>query len=65
MKIFKDITYAWWQIGLLKLALLCCGIAIGANWPLFFVQYTTLLIILFLVSGLYLGVVWLKNNHKA
>ena len=30
--IFRDYTYRWWQIALLKVAVLALGILIGAWW---------------------------------
>ena len=61
MHIFKTVAMAWWQIGLLKLALLCIGIAIGAYWPAVFLPYAGLLIILGIAIGIYIGSVWLKR----
>ena len=62
MKIFKDYTLSWWQMGIFKLSLLAIGIAIGANWPQVFVEYTTILVIIGVILGAYLGYVsWLKK----
>lgn len=52
---------SWWQVGILKLAVLCFGVAVGANWPAAFQPYTTLLVIVGAVSGLSIAYVWLKQ----
>ena len=51
MKIFRNYTYSWWQIGLLKLALLSIGIAIGARWYEVFLPYFIALVVFGLVFG--------------
>ncbi len=61
MNIFKTGSYTWWQIGLLKLTLLAIGIAIGANWPEVFVEYTTALIVVAVVLAAYLIYAWFKE----
>lgn len=65
MKMFKAATYSWWQIGLLKLALLCIGIAIGAYWPAIFLPYIAVLVAIGIVLGIYLAVVWVFNSKEA
>lgn len=55
MKIFKTYTYTWWQIALLKLAMLCIGIAIGVHWHDLFVSCYTYLFGIGLVIGIYLA----------
>lgn len=62
MNIFTHGSYRWWQVGLLKLSVLSIGIAIGANWPAIFLPYTTMLIGLGIVLGLYLGFAWFRNS---
>lgn len=53
----RDYTLAWWQIGLLKLAMLCIGIAIGAHWQQFFAPYAIYLFGVGLILGLYIAYV--------
>ncbi|OHA18213.1 MAG: hypothetical protein A2664_01960 [Candidatus Taylorbacteria bacterium RIFCSPHIGHO2_01_FULL_46_22b] len=60
MNIFNG-SYKWRQIGLLKLSMLAIGIVIGANWPQVFVGYTTMLVVVAVVIGIYLGFVWFKK----
>lgn len=62
MNIFKSTTFTWWQLGMLKWAVLCIGVAIGAKWSAVFIPYGTLLAVIGLVLSLYLGVVWFKNK---
>ncbi len=60
MNIFKNYTFSWWQVGILKLALLCFGLAIGSYWPEVFSQYTKLLVIIGVASAIYIGLITLK-----
>ena len=57
MNILKNYTFTWWQAGIFKVCLLAIGIAIGANWPKVFAQYTTLLVAVGIVLGIYLAVI--------
>ena len=61
MGIFNKRSFVWWQIGLLKITVLAIGLAIGANWSEVFAPYTTALIALAVVLGLYLAFVWFKQ----
>lgn len=58
MNIFKSGTLTWWQVGVLKVSVLCIGIAVGANWPDVFVSHTLLLVAVGIVLGLYLLFPW-------
>jgi len=44
-----------------KLSLLAIGLAAGAYWSKFFLQYLTLLIVIGVVAGVYMLVVWWKQ----
>jgi uncharacterized protein (DUF2062 family) len=57
MNIFRDYTFTWWQVGILKLALLSLGVAIGSYCSAAFLPYFTLLIVLGLVLGVYIAFV--------
>lgn len=61
MKIFKSYTFAWWQMGVFKLALLAIGIAIGATWSQAFLPYTIALVVIGVVLGMYLVVISFKK----
>jgi len=61
MNIFKDFTLKWWQAGIFKIALLSLGIIIGSTWPELFKGWTSLLFLIFLISGGYVGYVWWKQ----
>lgn len=54
MRIFKNYTFAWWQIGLFKIGLLLVGIAIGAYWPEVFAEYILHILIVGIVLSLYI-----------
>jgi hypothetical protein len=62
MNIFKSTRFTWWQLGLLKWAVLFIGIAAGATWPELLAPYALILLAIGLVISLYLGVVWLHNK---
>ncbi|CAN5711124.1 hypothetical protein BH11PAT2_BH11PAT2_08770 [soil metagenome] len=62
MNIFKSTNFTWWQLGLLKWAVLFIGIAIGATWPEVFAPYASLLVVVGLVISLYLVIVWYRNK---
>lgn len=62
MDIFKSTQFTWWQLGLLKWAVFCIGIAVGATWPEIFADYTTLLLIVGLALSAYLGMVWFRGK---
>lgn len=61
MNIFTSHKMSLWQVGILKLAVLCFGVAIGANWPMVFQQYTIFLVIVGAASGLYIAYIWMKQ----
>ncbi len=62
MDIFKQTTLTWWQIGLLKWAVLLIGIAIGATWSEFFVQYALVCFVVGLFFSAYVGYVWFRQR---
>jgi hypothetical protein len=59
--LFKSFTFAWWQLGLLKLSLLSLGIVVGATWSGVFMGWRDLLVVLFVAPAFYLSYVWLKQ----
>lgn len=62
MKIFiKTAAYSWWQMSILKIALLCIGVAIGAYWSAIFLPYITLLVVIGVVFGIYVALVWIRQ----
>jgi len=62
MNIFKSTTLTWWQLGLLKWAVLAIGIAVGAEWADIFAPFIVVLVVAGLLVSLYLAVVWAKNK---
>ena len=61
MNIFKDRTFNWWQVGLIKISLLFIGIGIGSYWAEAFYFIAFPLIIIGLVIGIYLAVTILQK----
>jgi hypothetical protein len=62
MDIFRNYTFTWWQVGLFKLALLSLGIAIGAYCQATFAPYTTVLAVLGIGLGSYIG--WISFKQR-
>jgi hypothetical protein len=54
MNLFRSYTFTWWQMGILKLALLSIGAAIGAYWNSFFGANLAALIVIALVASAYI-----------
>jgi len=61
MAVFKDFTFAWWQLSLLKLSMVALGLAIGSTWPEVFAGWRNSLLLLFVVPAFYVSYVWLKQ----
>ena len=57
MNIFRNYTFTWWQVGILKLALLSLGVAIGSYCASTFLPYFPVLIIVALALGIYIAFV--------
>lgn len=62
MNPFKSYAFTWWQIGILKLALLAMGCAIGAYWHEFFGSIMTVLIVIAVASSIYMVYVTLRQQ---
>jgi len=62
MNIFKSTEFAWWQLGMLKWAVLFIGIAVGATWPEVFARYVIFLLVVGLALSGYLATVWFRNK---
>jgi len=59
--IFKSFTLKWWQGSLFKLSMISLGIILGVYWQVFFLQWIILVAIVFIISALYLTLVWWKQ----
>lgn len=60
MHLLRDYKMHWWQLGMLKIAVLCFGIIIGAYLSHFFMERLGLLVLLwclFLAPVIYLVVI--------
>lgn len=53
MNIFKNHTYSWWQIGILKLALLSIGVVIGSYFQDALLPYITFFVAAAIVFAAY------------
>jgi hypothetical protein len=61
VKIFKSYTFAWWQLGLLKISVLALGLAVGSTWPDLFAGWRELLVVLFVAPAFYVSYVWIEQ----
>ncbi|MBU2101306.1 hypothetical protein KKH05_01130 [Patescibacteria group bacterium] len=61
LKLFKPITLKWWQVGVVKVALISFGILVGMAWSDIFVIWTPTLLAILIVSWAYLIALWFKN----
>jgi putative Mn2+ efflux pump MntP len=61
MNVFKKAEMQWWEIGLIKIALLIVGIAIGASWPEFFERYAPALFAVGVIFGFCAFCLWAKK----
>jgi len=62
MKIFKSYTFVWWQIGILKIALLAIGAIIGSYWHNFFRDNLITLIVIAVIAGVCMAYAALKQS---
>ena len=61
MNLFKSYTFTWWQIGILKLALLSLGAVIGAYWHDFVGANLTAFIIIAIIASIIIMFIALKQ----
>lgn len=54
MKIFRNYTYSWFNIGIFKLALISVGILVGTHWHEFFLQHVSLMAALAAILSIYI-----------
>ena len=58
MKLFRDYTYHWWQVGIFKLAMVCVGVLVGAYfapWVLAHITYIWFIAVISLVYVSYIS----------
>jgi hypothetical protein len=53
MKILRTYRLSWWQLGILKLALLSIGILFGVYFRDFFVNLTMILVVIAILASVY------------
>ncbi len=58
---FKTAPMNAWEFAPVKLAMLCVGIAIGAQWPEVFGPYIMPIFIIGLAVGIYAAIAWMKK----
>ncbi len=62
MNIFKSTQFTWWQLGMLKWAVLFIGVAIGATWSEVFVRFNIILLVIGLLLSIYPAMVWFRDK---
>ncbi len=58
IRIFREYTMSWLQVGLLKISMMAFGLAIGATWPELFRERVVWLWLMFALPAVYLGIVF-------
>jgi hypothetical protein len=61
MKVFKNYTLTWQQVGIFKFCPLVAGVAIGAYWHDFFGALLTALVFIAVATGAYVAYVTFKQ----
>jgi len=61
MNLFSSRTLSWWQVSIIKVSVLCIGIAIGSYWSNVFVGHLTTLVALGVFLGVVSAFIWLKK----
>ncbi len=61
MKFFASKTLQWWEVGLIKLAVLLIALAIGSHWAKLFSPHARVLGIVGILTGIYCLYRWLKH----
>jgi len=64
MNLFSPITLKWWQVSIFKLSMVSLGVFIGATWPVLFESWTTMLLVVFILTTAYLLPMWWKHWTK-
>ncbi|MFA6407187.1 MAG: hypothetical protein WCV80_00585 [Candidatus Paceibacterota bacterium] len=62
MNLFKERTFKWWEIGLIKVCLLSLGALLGIYFYDFFMSLAWLLCTLFIATGFYFIVRFIKGR---
>lgn len=63
--LFSRRSYDWWQLGLLKLAVLLIGIAIGATWQDVFAPHIVAIAVIGVAVGLYCAFAWFRSSRTS
>lgn len=63
--IFKTVALSWWEVGVVKAAVFCLALAIGATWPQAFAPYAAGLAALGLAFGMLALAIWLRKKPTA
>lgn len=63
MKIFRDWTFHWWEVSLLKLSLISLGILLGMHFSEALMSLSTLWWALFVLPSIYFIVRMFKKDN--
>ena len=53
MKLFREYTFKWWQVGLLKVYVVSIGLLLGAYFPETVLRYKNILLAIFVILMVY------------
>jgi len=62
MNLFKNTTWKWWQLKILVSNGILLGLGVGAYFSEYLKNWLTLIAIAFVVSWIYVAIVWFKKN---
>ena len=60
--LFKRAALNWHEVGVIKGAVFCVALAIGATWPSLFAPYAPALTALGLALGVWALAIWLRRK---
>ncbi len=61
MRIFKSVVLAWWEVGVIKLAVWCFGLAIGATFAEMIAPYVVPLLVIGAIAAVCSLVIWVRK----
>ena len=62
--IFKRVELNWWEVGVVKAAVFCLALAIGATWPVAFAPHAPALVALGLAFGMWALAIWMRKPQR-
>lgn len=64
MKLFRNYSMSWWQVGLLKLYVMVVGLMVGSYFAEYILPYMSLLLVIFVLLAIYFSYQMFTNGFK-